>query len=92
MKPRAKHKATPKRTAARVKRRVRPAVKRPVARHVEDAIDALMTASARALGLTIAPLWHKSVRFNLQLVLHHAARVEAFSLHDDAEPAPVFHA
>ena len=57
-----------------------------------DFVDGLMTASAEALGLTIDPTWHKSVKFNLSLVLDHARRVATFSLPDDAEPAPVFHA
>jgi Protein of unknown function (DUF4089) len=58
----------------------------------DDFSDALMDGAARALGLTIDPSWRESVKFNLRLVLHHAARVEAFSLPDDVEPAPVFHA
>jgi hypothetical protein len=57
-----------------------------------DFLDDLLTASAHTLGLAIDPAWHESVKFNLQLVLDHAARVEAFSLPDEAEPAPVFHA
>jgi hypothetical protein len=57
-----------------------------------DFVDGLMAASAQALGLKIDPAWHKGVKFNLRLVLDHAARVEAFPVPDDAEPAPVFHA
>ena len=57
-----------------------------------DFIEALADASAQALGLTIDPAWRDGVKFNLRLVLDHAARVEAFSLPDEAEPAPVFHA
>jgi 1-carboxybiuret hydrolase subunit AtzG-like protein len=57
-----------------------------------DFVDSLMIAGAEALGLTIDPAWRQGVKFNLRLVLDHAARVEAFSLPDDAEPAPVFHA
>jgi 1-carboxybiuret hydrolase subunit AtzG-like protein len=57
-----------------------------------DAIDALVTASAQALGLTLDPAWHDSVAFNLRLILRHAALVDEFALPDDAEPAPVFHA
>jgi hypothetical protein len=58
----------------------------------EDAIDALVTGNARALGLTLDPAWHKSIAFNLRLIMRHAALVDEFALPDDAEPAPVFHA
>ena len=51
-----------------------------------------MIAGARALGLTIDPAWRENVKFHLRLVLDHAARVDAFDLPDDTEPAPVFHA
>jgi Protein of unknown function (DUF4089) len=57
-----------------------------------DTIDALVEAGAKALGLPLDPAWHASVKFNLQLILRHAALVEEFSLPDDAEPAPIFHA
>lgn len=57
-----------------------------------DAIDAMMIASAQALGLTLDASWQASIKFNLQLVLRHAALVDEFTLPDDAEPAPVFHA
>ena len=57
-----------------------------------DAIDALVTASAQALALPIDPAWRGGVRFNLQLLLMVAARVDEFALPDDTEPAPVFHA
>ena len=57
-----------------------------------DPIDALVTASAQALALPIDPAWRGGVRFNLQLLLMVAARVDEFPLPDDAEPAPVFHA
>ena len=57
-----------------------------------DALDALVEAGAKALGLPLDPAWHASVKFNLQLVLRHAALVEEFPLPDDAEPAPVYHA
>jgi len=58
----------------------------------EDSIDALVTANAQALGLTLDPAWHDSIAFNLRLILRHAALVDEFALPDDAEPAPVFHA
>ncbi len=57
-----------------------------------DAIDTLIAASAQALALPIDPAWQPGVRFNLQLILAHAARVDEFPLADDSEPAPVFHA
>ncbi len=58
----------------------------------ENFIDALVAVSAQALGLTLDPAWHKSIAFNLGLILRHAALVDEFALPDDAEPAPVFHA
>lgn len=61
-------------------------------RQKQDFVDGLMTAGAQALGLAIEPGWRDGVKFNLRLVLDHAARVGAFPLPDDAEPAPVFHA
>ena len=57
-----------------------------------DSIDALVEASARALGLTLDPAWQASVAFNLRLILSHAARLDEFALPDEAEPASVFHA
>jgi hypothetical protein len=57
-----------------------------------DFIEDSMIAGARALGLTIDPAWRENVKFHLRLVLDHAARVDAFDLPDDTEPAPVFHA
>jgi 1-carboxybiuret hydrolase subunit AtzG-like len=96
MKLKAQRKATPKKKASRVKRSVRPVAKRQTGPRTKDRqrdfIEDLMTASAQALGLTIDPAWRDSVSFHLRLVLDHAARVDAFELPDDAEPAPVFHA
>jgi Protein of unknown function (DUF4089) len=80
-----KRKAGRKTKSARAKRaRPAPAETRPV--------DAFVAASAQALGLALDPAWHKSVAFNLRLILRHAALVDEFKLPDDAEPAPVFHA
>jgi hypothetical protein len=56
------------------------------------ASDALITETAQALGMTIDPAWHGAIKFNLQLILLHAARVAEFKLPDDTEPAPVFRA
>jgi hypothetical protein len=58
----------------------------------ENSIDAFVVVSAQALGLALDPAWHKSIAFNLRLILRHAALVDEFALPDDAEPAPVFHA
>jgi hypothetical protein len=80
-------------------RKAKPArAKRPRSVHAatkakrEDPVDALVTANAQALGLTLDPAWHDSIAFNLRLILRHAALVDEFALQDDAEPAPVFHA
>jgi hypothetical protein len=94
----AKRKTAPKKKSAAVKQRVKRVMKPlcprrvPVGDQRDDFIDSLMTASAEALGLTIDPAWRDTVKFNLRLVFDHSARVEAFPLPDDAEPAPVFHA
>ena len=96
MKRKAERKAAPKKKAIRAKRSIRPLAKRPAGLRTKDRqhdfIEDLMAASAQALGLTIDPSWRDSVRFHLRLVLDHAARVDAFELPDDSEPAPVFHA
>jgi len=60
--------------------------------HKPVALDSLVAASARALALPLDPSWESGVKFNLQLILRHAALVDEFPLPDDAEPAPVFHA
>jgi hypothetical protein len=57
-----------------------------------DAIDGLVAAGARALGLNIEPAWYKGVKFNLQLILRIGALVDEFPLPDYTEPATVFHA
>ena len=66
--------------------------RKPAPARKQDAIDALVMASAQALGLTLEPAWKPGVNFNLQLILRHAALVDEFPLPDDAEPAGVFHA
>jgi hypothetical protein len=66
--------------------------KKPGKTPKHDAVDAMIAASAKALGLTLDPAWRPGLKFNLQLVLRHAALVDEFALPDDAEPAPVFHA
>ncbi len=57
-----------------------------------DAIDSLVIANAQALGLTLDRAWEAGVKFNLQLILRHAALVDEFPLPDDAEPAEIFRA
>ena len=74
-----------------MKRRRAKTVKRAAAQR-HDATDALVAAGAQALGLTLDPAWRASVKFNLQLILTHAARVDEFPLADETEPAPIFHA
>jgi hypothetical protein len=85
-----KRKAGRKTKSARAKRprSVRAAAK---TKH-ENPIDAFVVASAQALGLALDPAWHKSIAFNLRLILRHAALFDEFALPDDAEPAPIFHA
>jgi hypothetical protein len=81
---------TPKTRTKKTKR----TTSRPPARQAgaRDSIDALVAASARALGIPLDPSWKAGVEFNLQLILTLAARLDGFVLPDDAEPAPIFHA
>ena len=58
----------------------------------KNSIDALVAASAQALGLALDPAWHDGVAFNLRLILRLGALVDGFVLPDETEPAPVFHA
>ena len=83
-----KPKRAPARRAAKPSRRSRP----PAATKTPNAIDALVAANAKALGLTVEPAWHQGVAFNLRLILQLGTVVDQFKLPDDAEPAPVFHA
>ena len=85
-----KRKARRKTKSAHAKRPRR--VHAPAETKPENSVDAFVVASAQALGLALDPAWHKSIAFNLRLVLHHAGLVDEFALPDDAEPAPVFHA
>ena len=91
MKRKATRKPKPARAKASVKAKRRP-LAAPAAAPRPDAIGALVAAGARALGLTLDPGWEAGVKFNLQLILRHAALVEEFALPDDTEPAPIFHA
>jgi hypothetical protein len=88
MKPGAKR----KHDAIRVERgskRAAPRARRAPAPN--DYLDSLIAADARALGLTIDPVWQGSVKFNLGLILQLAALFDSFPLPDDTEPGPVFH-
>ena len=84
------NKAGGKRAAAKTPAKA--AAKKSSEKPKHDALDAMIAASAQALGLTLDPSWQDNIKFNLQLVLRHAALVDEFPLPDDAEPAPVFHA
>jgi len=80
----------PAKTAA--KTAARAAVKTARKRKVlgGDPLDALVDASARALGLPLEPAWRPAVKSNLDATLRLAALFMDFPLPDDAEPAPVF--
>jgi hypothetical protein len=57
-----------------------------------EALDALIDASAAALGIEIEPEWKPGIRANLAVTLRLANLVAEFELSDEAEPAPVFEA
>ena len=57
-----------------------------------DPLDDFIAGGARALDLKIDKAWMPAVRSSLQVTLRHGASVTAFSLADDAEPAPLFRA
>ena len=59
---------------------------------MEDALEALIEASAAALALPIATEWRPAIRANLAVALRLANWVAEFQLPDGAEPAPVFEA
>ncbi len=58
----------------------------------EPTLDALVDASAAALGLVVEPEWKPSIKANLQFALRMGAMVAEFELPEEAEPAPVFEA
>ena len=91
MKRKATRKPKPARAKVSVKAKPRPLAALAAA-PPPDAIGALVAAGAQALGLALDPGWEAGVKFNLQLILRHAALVEEFRLPDDTEPAPIFHA
>jgi len=59
---------------------------------MQDALDALIEASAAALALPIATEWRPAIKANLAVTLQLAHWVAEFQLPDEAEPAPVFEA
>jgi hypothetical protein len=71
---------------ARVARKM-PAKRKPAG---PDPLDAMVDASARALGLPLERAWRPGVKTNLELTLRLAALFTDFPLSDDAEPAPMF--
>jgi hypothetical protein len=82
-----KSKALKSKTKRRAKAPARPSrIKSP------DTIDAMIAGGTTALALPMEAAWQAGVRFNLQLLLRHAALIDAFPLSDEAEPAPVFRA
>jgi hypothetical protein len=90
-----KRRAKPKPKARRLKpasKRAAPGAHRAPAETQGDFLDLLIAGSTQALGLTIDPAWHGSIKFNLGLILRLAALLDSFPLPDDAEPGLVFHA
>jgi Protein of unknown function (DUF4089) len=82
-----------KRKAAKKVKPAAPKTKsKATARQTHDPIGDMVAANAAALGLKLDPAWESGIKFNLQLILRHAALVDEFPLPDDAEPAPIFHA
>jgi|SRR5215468_2333722 len=53
-------------------------------------LDAFIDGSARALDLSLEPVWRAAVKTNLDVILRLASQFSDFPLPDDAEPAPVF--
>jgi hypothetical protein len=82
----------PKPVRAKKTRKLPPKSRAPVKAAPADTVEAVVAASTRALGISLDPAWRDGVTFNLRLILRHAALVDEFSLPDDAEPGPVFHA
>jgi hypothetical protein len=57
-----------------------------------DDFDAMATAGARVLGLSIEPEWRPAILANLRVSLTLGLLVAEFDLPDAAEPAAVFRA
>jgi hypothetical protein len=94
----AKPRSLPSRKTRKVAKRAKPAQRTKPARRTKPAqrksqpLDDFIVAGARALDLTIDKAWMPAVRNHLEVTLRHGALVAAFSLPDDAEPAPIFKA
>jgi hypothetical protein len=58
----------------------------------EDALDALIEASAAMLAVSIEPEWKPAIKANLAVTFSLAEMVGEFQLPDEAEPAAVFEA
>jgi hypothetical protein len=82
-----KRKASRKRKPPRAKPAAEIAAAKPAP---PDAIGALVSAGAQALGLTLDPAWRAGVRLNLQLILRHGAVVEGFRLPTTPNPRIFF--
>ena len=65
---------------------------RPARSKKLDPFATLVSAGSQTLALPIEPAWRGGVTFNLKLLFQHAARIDAFPLPDEIEPAPVFRA
>ena len=57
-----------------------------------DDLDDYIASAAKALGLTLADSWLRSVRANLEASLRFARLVDEFPLPDETEPASIFSA
>lgn len=55
-----------------------------------DERAAYIAAASILIGLPVDPAWMENVSDNLAVLSAAAARVAAFPLPDEAEPAPVF--
>jgi hypothetical protein len=58
----------------------------------DTALDALIDAGAKTLGIDVKPEWRAAVRMHLAISLGHAAAVLDTQLSDHLDPAPVFRA
>jgi hypothetical protein len=62
-------------------------------RSMTDAeLDAWINAGTSLLGIPIQPEWRAAIQLHLTITFGHANNVLAFTLPDEADPAPVFHA
>jgi hypothetical protein len=57
-----------------------------------DTLDNYLDAAACALDLPVELAWRPAVKANLETLLAFAALVDAFPLHEDVAPAPVYRA